>query len=197
MMASNSPLWCSSLNSNQILKLALESNNHHQPHEEAGETVAPASFNGFPDDFCFVKMGAEQSNAGIPVVIKPVPKSEKIVGVGNMTNILEGLGRIIVRGARGFEGFSAADKDLGILDPAEPSRLHHLMAHFFPSSFLPHPHSSFISSTSRNCNSKMFHHVPTFSPSWFFFHFLIHMNPPCKILKGNISLGNECPFVDF
>ena len=85
-------------------------------------------------------MGAEQSNAGIPVVIKPVPKSEKIVGVGNMTNILEGLGRIIVRGARGVEGFSAADKDLGILDPAEPSRLHHLMAHFFPSLFLLHPH---------------------------------------------------------
>ena len=203
MMASNAPLWCSSLNSNQILKLALRVKQSSSTSRRSGETVAPASFNGFPDDFCFVKMGAEQSNAGIPVVIKPVPKSEKIVGVGNMTNILEGLGRIIVRGARGVEGFSAADKDLGILDPAEPSRLHHLMAHFFPSSFLPHPHSSFISSTSWNSNSKMFHHLPTFSPSWFFFHFLIHMNPPCKTLnplcktfKGKISLGNECPFVD-
>ena len=40
--------------------------------------------------FVFVKM--EQSNAGIPVnVIKPVPKSEKIVGVGNMTNILDDM----------------------------------------------------------------------------------------------------------
>ena len=88
--------------------------------------------------FVFVKM--EQSNAGIPVnVIKPVPKSEKIVGVGNMTNILEGGTHYCVR-CKGVEGFSAADKDLGILDPAVPSRLQHLMAHFFPSLFLLHPH---------------------------------------------------------
>ena len=44
----------------------------------------------FSMTFVFVKM--EQSNAGIPVnVIKPVPKSEKIVGVGNMTNILDDM----------------------------------------------------------------------------------------------------------
>ena len=37
----------------------------------------------------FVLSRWEQTNAGIPVVIKPVfGKSEKIVGVGNMTNIL-------------------------------------------------------------------------------------------------------------
>ena len=72
----------------------------------------------FSMTFVFVKM--EQSNAGIPVnVIKPVPKSEKIVGVGNMTNILddhgmERRGRIIV-GVEGFFGSATAvDKDLGI-----------------------------------------------------------------------------------
>ena len=72
----------------------------------------------FSMTFVFVKM--EQSNAGIPVnVIKPVPKSEKIVGAGNMTNILddhgmERRGRIIV-GVEGFFGSATAvDKDLGI-----------------------------------------------------------------------------------
>ena len=55
--------------------------------QEAEGSVASVLQRFFP--MTFVLSRWEQTNAGIPVVIKPVfGKSEKIVGVGNMTNIL-------------------------------------------------------------------------------------------------------------
>ena len=203
MMASNAPLWCSSLNSNQILKLALRVKQSSSTSRRSRRNCCSSVLQRFSRWllFCQDGSGAEQRrNTGSHQTGSKIWenrwrwKYDKYSG---------GVGtHYCARRERG-EGFSAADKDLGILDPAEPSRLHHLMAHFFPSSFLPHPHSSFISSTSWNSNSEMFHHLSAFSPSWFFFHFLIHMNPPyktlnplCKTFKGKISLGNECPFVD-
>ena len=98
MMASNAPLWCSSLNSNQILKLALRVKQSSSTSRRSRRNCCSSVLQRFSRWLLFCQDG---SGAGIPVVIKPVPKSEKIVGVGNMTNILEGLGRIIVRGARG------------------------------------------------------------------------------------------------
>ena len=94
----------------------------------------------------FVLSRWRRSNAGIPsALIKPVSKSEKIVGSAlEIWQIFLGThysgGRGLLRTGRGV---SAVDKDLGIRNPAEPSRL---SSSWWPT-FSPLPHSSAISSS--------------------------------------------------
>ena len=94
----------------------------------------------------FVLSRWRRSNAGIPsALIKPVSKSEKIVGSAlEIWQIFLGThysgGRGLLRTGRGV---GAVDKDLGIRNPAEPSRL---SSSWWPT-FSPLPHSSAISSS--------------------------------------------------